>query len=170
MSIQQTIGWFGLPVLVVALGLPARADFTQSRATQIQLTVDGASGTANASNTAGFAVAGSGITVTGPLNTGVNLNPQARFQAPTDGEAFTFSMSTFTADQITETYVGSNTDVILPAYSEISVTVGGSTEGLSGNISSSGQATITPGGPGTTAVLTQTRSFSVFDRSSSPVP
>jgi len=170
MSIQQTIGWFGLPVLVVALGLPARADFTQSRATQIQLTVDGASGSANASSTAGFAISGSGITVTGPLNSGASINPNTQFVAPPDGGAFTFSMSTFTPDDRSTTHLGNGSSVVLPAYSELSVTVGGSRETLGGTIGNTGEGTITPGGPGTRAVLTQTRSFSVFDGASSSVP
>lgn len=89
LSMQGNIFRLTLPGLILALGggvgLPAYADFTQSRATQVQLTVDGAWGSANASTTAGFAVSGSGITVTGPLNTGASINPNAQFVAPPDG-------------------------------------------------------------------------------------
>ncbi|MFZ4641553.1 MAG: hypothetical protein ACOYMP_14315 [Nodosilinea sp.] len=171
---QGNIFRLTLPGLMLALGggagLPAYADFTQSRATQVQLTVDGASGSANASTTAGFAVSGSGITVTGPLNSGASINPNAQFSAPSNGGAFTFSMSTFTPDNRTPTNLGNGSSVVLPAYSDVSVTVGGSRETLGGTISTTGEGTITPGGPGTRAVLTQTRSFSVFDRTSSPGP
>lgn len=171
---QGHLFWLTLPGLVLALGgwgsLPARADFTQSRATQVQLTVDGASGSASASTTAGFAVSGSGITVTGPLNNGANLNPNAQFSAPSNGGAFTFSMNTFTPDNRTTTHLGSGSSVVLPAYSELSVTVGGSRDNLGGSITSTGEGTITPGGPGTRAVLTQSRSFSVFDRTSAVSP
>jgi len=171
---QVNVLWLTLPGLVLALGggvaLPARADFTQSRATQVQLTVDGASGSASASTTAGFAVSGSGIAVTGPLNSGAAINPSAQFNAPSNGGAFTFSMSSFTPDNRTPTTLGSGSSVVLPAYSDVSVTVGGSRETLGGTVTSAGVGTITPGGPGTRAVLTQTRSFSVFDRTSAVSP
>jgi|688.fasta_scaffold757923_1 hypothetical protein len=174
LSMQGNIFRLTLPGLILALGggvgLPAYADFTQSRATQVQLTVDGASGSANASSTAGFAISGSGITVTEPLNTGVAINPDAQFNAPSNGGAFTFSMSTFTPDDRSTTHLGNASSVTLPAYSELSVTVGGSRETLGGTIGNTGEGTITPGGPGTRAVLTQTRSFSVFDGASSSVP
>lgn len=171
---QGHLFWLTLPGLVLALGggasLPAYADFTQSRATQVQLTVDGASGSASASTTAGFAVSGSGIAVTGPLNSGAAINPSAQFNAPSNGGAFTFSMNTFTPDNRTPTTLGSGSSVVLPAYSDVSVTVGGSRETLGGTVTSAGVGTITPGGPGTRAVLTQTRSFSVFDGSSASAP
>jgi hypothetical protein len=171
---QGNLFWLTLPGLVLALGsgaaLPARADFTQSRATQVQLTVDGASGSASASSTAGFALSGSGITVTEPLNTGVALNPDAQFNAPDSGGAFTFSMSSFTPDDRSTTHLGNGSSVILPAYSEVSVTVGGSRDTLGGSITPTGEGTITPGGPGTSAVLTQSRTFSVFDRTSAVSP
>ena len=136
----------------------------------MQLTVDGASGSASASSTGGFALSGSGITVTGPLNSGASINPSAQFNAPSNGGAFTFSMSSFTPDNRTATTLGSGSSVVLPAYSEVSVTVGGARDNLGGSITPTGEGTITPGGPGTRAVLTQTRSFSVFDRTSAPAP
>jgi hypothetical protein len=171
---RQQIRWMSFFSLVLLLGwgggAPAQADFTQSRATQIQLTVDGASGSASSSSTEGFAISGSGISVQGPLNDGINLNPQAQFQAPTDGGAFTFSISTFTPNTSSSTTLAPGGSVTLPAYSDISVTVGGSAGDLGGQITRFGEATITPGGPGTRAVLTQTQSFSVFGGSNRASP
>lgn len=171
MMTRQHIRWMGVLSVVLALGwansAPAQANFTQSRATQVQLTVDGAAGSASSNNTQGFAISGSGISVHGPLNDGIHLNPNAQFQAPTDGSGFTFSMSTFTPNTSEAMVLAPGESVTLPAYSDLSVTVGGVTGDLGGQITSLGEATISPGGPGTRAVLTQTRSFSVFGGSTS---
>lgn len=157
--------------LAVAVGmiatstLPSHADgFTQSRATQVQLTVNGPSGTAEASRIEGVAISGSGINASGPLNLGTNLNPQAEFHSPDDGGAFTLSIHTFVPDSTSEVTLRSLGNNTLPAYSQLSLTNGGVREGLAGSVSSHTASSITAGGPGTNATLIQSTSFSVFDQ------
>ncbi|MFB2921813.1 MULTISPECIES: hypothetical protein [Aerosakkonema] len=162
------INWLKIMLLVTALSLPTlpvRADFSQTRTTQIQLRVDAPSGTAEANRLNGFAISGSGIDASGVLNQGSNLNPNTQFTAPTNSSPFNFSLNTFSADNTTPVSLTSTGNNSLPAYSKVSVTNGGNSEGLSGNISRSGEGTVTPGGSGTNAILTQTNSFSVFENS-----
>lgn len=144
-----------------AWGLPARADFTQNRVTQVQLTVNGPSGTAEASRSDGFAVSGSGITVNQPLNVGATLNPDANFVAPSDGGAFTFSVNAYSRDTPTPISLDGST---LPAYSEVTLTPAGVRDSLDGSIAPNGQGSVTAGGSGTSAVLSQSYTFTVFDR------
>lgn len=160
------INWLKIILLATGLSvstLPVRADFSQSRTTQIQLKVDAPSGTAEANRMNGFAIYGNGINGSGVLNQGANLNPNSEFSTPTDGSPFNFSLNTFTPDNTTPVTLTSTGNNTLPAYSTVSVNNGGDRQGLSGTISRSGEGTVTPGGAGTNAILTQTNSFSVFN-------
>ncbi|WOD37361.1 hypothetical protein [Nodosilinea sp. E11] len=148
---------------LVTLAPEAQAGFTQSRATQIQLTVDGPSGSAEASRHQGFAVSGSGLSVSGPLNIGDSFNSSAQFTVGAEKEAFNFSLSTFERDLTAPVVLSTESDLVLPAYSTVSVTSGGNADGLSGSISQRGDGQITPGGQGTSATLTQSYTFSVFE-------
>jgi len=167
LSLGQFSLVFSKPVVYLGLGLwmawglPARADFTQNRVTQGQLTVNGPSGTAEASRSDGFAVSGSGITVNQPLNVGATLNPDADFVAPSNGGAFTFSVNAYSRDTLTPTSLDSTT---LPAYSEVTLSPGGVRGSLAGSIAPNGQGSVTAGGSGTSAVLSQSYTFTVFDR------
>lgn len=161
---RSFLGWVSVSSVVLALGwavAPAQAGFTQSRATQVQLTVNGPSGSADASRSDGFAVSGSGVTVTQPLNTGATLNPNATFVAPTDGAAFTLSVNAYNRDTTTTVPMNSGT---LPAYSQVTLTAPGVVGSLAGSIAPNGQGAITPGGSGTSAILNQSYSFTVFDQ------
>jgi len=162
--LRLSIRWVSVSSFVLALGwavAPAQAGFTQSRVTQVQLTVNGPSGTAQASRSDGFAMSGSGVTVTQPLNTGATLNPNATVMAPTNGAAFTFSVNAYNRD--TPTTVPMNSG-ILPAYSQVTLTPPGVVGSLAGSIAPNGQGSITPGGSGTSALLNQSHSFTVFDQ------
>lgn len=162
--LRLSIRWVSVSSFVLALGwavAPAQAGFTQSRVTQVQLTVNGPSGTAQASRSDGFAVSGSGVTVTQPLNTGATLNPNATVAAPTNGAAFTFSVNAYSRDTPATVPLTGGT---LPAYSEVSLSPAGVVGSLAGSIAPNGQGSITPGGSGTSALLNQSYSFTVFDQ------
>lgn len=167
LSLVRSTQLFSRPEVYLGLllwavwGLPARADFTQNRVTQVQLTVNGPSGTAEASRSDGFAVSGSGITVNQPLNVGATLNPDADFVAPTNGGAFTFSVNAYSRDTLAPTSLSGST---LPAYSEVTLSPGGVRGSLAGSIAPNGQGSVTAGGSGTSAVLSQSYTFTVFDR------
>lgn len=161
MNILSLAALVGAGVLLV---MPtAQAGFTQSRATQTQLTVDGPAGTAEASRHQGFALSGSGVSASGPLNDGASFNTSTQFDPPSNGEAFSFSLSSFEADPTSPVVLSTENDLVMPAYSTVSVTSGGDAEGLSGRVSRRGEGEITPGGPGTSATLTQSYTFSVFE-------
>jgi hypothetical protein len=161
---RSFLGWVSVSSVVMALGwavAPAQAGFTQSRVTQVQLTVNGPSGSAEASRSDGFAVSGTGVTVTQPLNTGATLNPNATFVAPTNGATFTLSVNAYNRDTPTTVPMTSG---ILPAYSQVTLTPPGVVGSLAGSIAPNGQGSITPGGSGTSALLNQSHSFTVFDQ------
>jgi hypothetical protein len=161
---RSFLGWVSVSSVVMALGwavAPAQAGFTQSRVTQVQLTVNGPSGSAEASRSDGFAVSGTGVTVTQPLNTGATLNPNATFVAPTNGASFTLSVNAYNRDTPTTVPMTSG---ILPAYSQVTLTPPGVVGSLAGSIAPNGQGSITPGGSGTSALLNQSHSFTVFDQ------
>lgn len=136
---------------------PASADWSSTSSTQLVLRVDAASGTANAVGAA-YAIQGNGLAGTPTLNNGVAPATGLVLQPINTGAAFQLNMSQKSADTVTS--VSPNGP--LPAYSEISVSQGGTAGSLAGAVTAPTRGSATAGGPGTSATLTQSNTFSVF--------
>lgn len=142
----------------LALPSAVRADWSSTSSSQLVLRVEAASGTAAAAG-ANYAIQGSGLASIPALNDGVAPAADLVLAPVSDGATFLVNMSYKPADQLTPVSL----DGSLPAYSELSLDQGGSAGGLAGEINSPLSGSATPGGPGTTATLTQSNTFSVFN-------
>lgn len=153
--------FLALLVGVMPCGLlqPALADWLSTSSAQLILRVDLSTATAQASG-ASYSIQGNGLAGTPVLNDGSAPSPSLQLTPIAAGAAFTLNMAVKPAD----TPVGvSLADGTLPAFSEITVTQPGSAGALAGEISSPIRGSATAGGPGTTATLTQSNTFSVFN-------
>lgn len=135
----------------------ASADWSSTSSTQLVLSVDGASGTADAVGAA-YSIQGNGLAGTPTLNNAVAPAAGLVLQPINAGAAFQLNMSQKSADTVTS--VSPNGP--LPAYSEISVSQVGSAGSLAGEVTAPTRGAATAGGPGTSATLTQSNTFSVF--------
>lgn len=149
-----------LPLLSSSLlAVPAaRADWSSTSSTQLILRVDPASGSAQASG-ASYAIQGSGLAGTPVLNAGVAPAAGLQLTPVEAGGSFSLNMAVKSADALQPL---PHTAGVLPAYSEISVNQPGSAAGLSGEVISPTRGSATAGGPGSSATLTQSNTFSVF--------
>jgi hypothetical protein len=148
---------FGLGVAFLLMGAPAHADWSSTSSAQLVLRVDAASGTADAVGAA-YAIQGNGLAGTPVLNNGVAPATGLSLQPLNAGAAFQLTMSQKTADTVTTVSPNGS----LPAYSEISISQAGSAGTLAGSVTSPTTGAATAGGPGTSATLTQSNTFSVF--------
>ena len=146
------------------LASPAYADLSHSITTSTQLTVNGAYTDASRIGST-YAVSGSNIKVAtdqhfgkltaGTATTAATLDVGA-YDINTAGSAFSFS-ETWTQGDATAA-IGAGVDVTsgvvadMPAYGETLTMSGGVAGSLAGTIVSSGTATITAGGAGTSAI------------------
>lgn len=142
--------------MIVSWTQPATADWSSTSSTQLVLRVDSASGTADAVGGA-YAIQGNGLAGTPTLNNGVAPATGLVLQPINAGAAFQLNMSQKAADTVTS--VSPNGP--LP-YSEISVSQAGAAGSLAGEITAPTRGSATAGGPGTSATLTQSNTFSVF--------
>lgn len=149
-----------LPLLSSSLlAVPAaRADWSSTSSTQLILRVDPASGSAQASG-ASYAIQGSGLAGTPVLNAGVAPAAGLQLTPVEAGASFSLNMAVKSADvpQAMPYATGA-----LPPYSEISVSQPGSAAGLAGEVISPTRGSASAGGPGSSATLTQSNTFSVF--------
>lgn len=147
-----------LGATAAALLIPsARADWSSTSSTQLILRVDPASGSATAVG-ASYAIQGNGLGSIPTLNSGVAPAPGLVLAPISDGAAFQLNTSYKPAD----TLVPVNPASSLPAYSSVSVQQPGDASGLAGEVNSPIRGSATAGGPGSTATLTQSSTFSVF--------
>jgi hypothetical protein len=146
------------------LSSPVYADLSHSITTSTQLTVNGAYTDSNRIGST-YAVSGSNIKVAtdahfGKLTAGTataaaTLDVGA-YDVNTAGSAFSFSETWTQGDAVNA--IGSGVDVTsgvvadMPAYGEVLTTSGGVAGTLAGTIVSSGVATVTAGGAGTSAI------------------
>lgn len=143
--------------MIVSWTQPATADWSSTSSTQLVLRVDSASGTADAVGGA-YAIQGNGLAGTPTLNNGVAPATGLVLQPINAGAAFQLNMSQKAADTVTSVRPNGP----LPAYSEISVSQDGAAGSLAGEVTAPTRGSATAGGPGTSATLTQSNTFSVF--------
>ena len=143
--------------MIVSWTQPATADWSSTSSTQLVLRVDSASGTADAVGGA-YAIQGNGLAGTPTLNNGVAPATGLVMQPINAGAAFHLNMSQKAADTVTSVRPNGP----LPAYSEISVSQDGAAGSLAGEVTAPTRGSATAGGPGTSATLTQSNTFSVF--------
>lgn len=148
-----------LALLSSPLALPAaHADWSSTSSAQLILRVDPATGSAQASG-ASYAIQGSGLAGTPLLNAGVAPASGLQLTPVEAGASFSLNMAVKPADVLQSVPFA---DGALPPYSEISVSQPGSAAGLSGEVISPTRGSASAGGPGSSATLTQSNTFSVF--------
>jgi hypothetical protein len=136
----------------------AHADWSSTSSAQVILRVDPASGSATASG-ASYAIQGSGLAPIPALNSGVAPAAGLVLAPISDGAAFQVNTSYKPADGLTPVDPAS----ALPAYSSVSVQQPGSASGMAGEVASPTRGSAKAGGPGSTATLTQSNTFTVFN-------
>ena len=158
------------------LAAPASAfDYRSTITDSVQLTVDGpAIQTTRLGST--YSVSGTNVKVTGTGADieGLNMSScsstaaasadSADWEVNTAGQAFTFNESFTRGDNaVATTTLGDNGRFGTPTiYGESVISAGGSADTLAGALSPTGVATVTAGGPGTTAIGQRTVDLSVF--------
>lgn len=158
MVVSPLLAAAGITTLaLLSLAAPARADWSSTSSSQLVLRVDAASGTAAAAG-ANYAIQGSGLAAIPSLNDGVAPASDLVLAPVSDGATFLVNMSYKPADSLTSVSLEGS----LPAYSDVSVEQGGSAGTLAGEIRSPLSGSASAGGPGTSATLTQSNTFSVF--------
>jgi hypothetical protein len=123
----------------------------------VVLRVDPASGTATASG-ASYAIQGNGLAPIPSLNNGIAPAAGLVLAPISDGAAFQVNTAFKPADAHTPVDPAGS----LPAYSGVSVQQPGSADGLTGEVASPIRGSASAGGPGSSATLTQSNTFSVF--------
>jgi hypothetical protein len=136
---------------------PAHADWSSTSSTQVILRVDPSQGTAKASG-ASYAIQGSGLAGTPVLNSGAAPTPGLALQPVEAGASFQLNMGVKPADA----QPGSLPPNTLPAFSEVTVVQSGTANGLAGQVLSPTSGSAVAGGPGSSATLTQSNTFTVF--------
>ena len=148
---------FLIPAVLISFPYPSRADWSSTSSSQLILKVDPTSGTAKAAG-ANYAVQGNGLAGTPVLNSGVAPAVGLALIPIEPGAAFSLNMAVKPADTLTTV----SPTGALPGYTEVSIQQPGSAGSLAGTVSSPTTGNATAGGPGTSATLTQSNTFSVF--------
>lgn len=162
LSLKAILGHAPLFVFVVSsLALtsasPAQADWSSTSSTQLVLKVDAGSGSANAAGHT-YAISGNGLSGTPVLNSGAAPAAGLSLTPINAGAAFSLTMSAKPADTLTTVSPSGP----LPAYTDVEIQQPGSAGTLAGSLSSPTSGSASAGGPGTSATLTQSNTFSVF--------
>jgi hypothetical protein len=142
---------------LLSIGSPSLADWSSTSSTQLVLKVDPASGSAQAAG-ATYAISGTGLAGTPVLNSGVSPAAGLALTPINAGAAFTLTMAAKPADALTTV----SPSGALPAYTDVDIQQPGSAGTLAGTVASPTSGAATAGGPGTSATLTQSNTFSVF--------
>ena len=137
----------------------------------VQLTVDGAAVQTTRTGSS-YNVSGSNITattlggLTDPTHTGnAHSSDAGSYSVTTAGQAFTFSETAYTGDNIItdQNDLATNGRFNAPVlYGDSITNVGGSQGDLAGTLTVAGVPTVTAGGVGTTAIGQRTIELSVF--------
>lgn len=134
------------------------AEITNKIVDSIQLGVQGAAVQSNRVG-ASYSTSGTNINVT---NLG-GIGGAGSYAINTNGQAFSFTETSITADTIVTTQSASSGTIATPnLYSDSTTQLGGSAGSLAGTLSGTGVSTVTAGGPGTTATAQRSVELSVF--------
>jgi hypothetical protein len=138
---------------------PAFAGEITSKITDsIQLSVQGAAVQSERVG-ASYAVSGTNINVT----TLGGVGGAGSYGVNTNGQAFTFSETSITADVDVTSQSAANGTIASPnLYGNSTTQLGGSAGTLAGTLSGTGAPTVTAGGPGSTGTAQRTVELSVF--------
>ncbi len=145
--------------ILLAAGLPAKADLTHKIQSSVQLEVGGASTRAIRVGNS-YSISGSGVSTTDGSTTGVvgglgahtagvgALTTVTASQA-TSGNSFSFANSYTIGDTIP---TSAPTVGAVPAFGDVTSTAGGTAGDLAGTVTSAGAVTVTAGGANTSAI------------------
>ncbi len=138
---------------------PAFAGEITSKITDsIQLSVQGAAVQSERIG-ASYATSGTNINVT----TLGGVGGAGSYAINTNGQAFTFSETSITADTVVTTQSAASGTIASPnLYSNSTTQLGGDKGTLAGTLSGTGVPTVTAGGPGSTATAQRSIELSVF--------
>jgi len=141
------------------LTTPAFAGEITSKITDsVQLGVQGAAVQSERVG-ASYAVSGTNINVT----TLGGVGGAGSYGINTNGQAFSFSETSITADSVITNQSAANGTIASPnLYSNSTTQLGGSAGSLAGSLSGTGVPSVTAGGPGSTATAQRTIELSVF--------
>ncbi len=163
---------FAIALLLSAIAVPATANEITSIITDsVSLSVQGAAVQTNRVGST-YSVSGSNVKVSGSGSFG-GLTAGSATAAPTmtdgsyeintAGQAFSFSESATIGDTAITSQTQANGNIASPSlYSNSTTQLGGNAGTLAGTLSVSGVATVTAGGPGTSAIGQRTVEMSVF--------
>jgi hypothetical protein len=134
------------------------AEITNKIVDSVQLNVQGAAVQSNRVG-ASYSVSGTNINVT----TLGGVGGAGSYNINTNGQSFSFSEASITADTVVTTQSASSGTIASPnLYSDSTTQLGGDKGSLAGSLSGTGVPTITAGGSGTTGTAQRTVELSVF--------
>jgi hypothetical protein len=139
--------------------IPASAaEITNKIVDSVQLNVQGAAVQSNRVG-ASYSASGTNINVT----TLGGVGGAGSYAINTNGQAFSFSETSITADTVVTSQSAASGTIASPnLYSDSTTQLGGSAGTLAGSLSGTGVPTITAGGPGSTGTAQRTVELSVF--------
>ena len=163
---------FAIALLLSGLAVPASANEIRSIITDsVSLTVQGAAvqstrvGSSYSANGSNMAVTSNGSFggLHGGSATAAPTLTDGSYEINTAGQAFTFSESGIIGDTAVTSQTQANGNIASPTlFGQNTTQLGGNAGTLAGTLTVSGVATVTAGGPGTTAVGQRTVEMSVF--------
>jgi hypothetical protein len=146
--------FFAIPV--------SAAEITSKITDSVQLTVQGAAVQSTRIG-ASYSVSGTNIKpATGPSDFG-GVGGAGTYDVNTAGQSFTFSESINAADSVVTSQTAASGTIAAPnLYGQSTTQLGGDKSTLAGTLSTTGVATVTAGGAGTTGTAQRTVELSVF--------
>jgi hypothetical protein len=146
--------FFAIPV--------SAAEITSKITDSVQLTVQGAAVQSTRIG-ASYSVSGTNIKpATGPSDFG-GVGGAGTYDVNTAGQSFTFSESINAADSVVTSQTAASGTIAAPnLYGNSTTQLGGDAGSLAGTLSTTGVATVTAGGAGTTGTAQRTVELSVF--------
>jgi hypothetical protein len=149
--------------ILLAAGLPAKADLTHRISSSVQLDVGAASSRAIRVGNS-YSISGNGIDTSvtsggsttsdalgglGAATNGVNAITIPDATQKTAGNSFSFATSYTQGDTVP---TSAPTVGAVPAFGDVTSTAAGTNTGLSGSVTTAGTITISPGGANTSAI------------------
>jgi hypothetical protein len=146
--------FFAIPV--------SASEITSKIVDSVQLTVQGAAVQSTRIG-ASYSVSGTNIKpATGPSDFG-GVGGAGTYDVNTAGQSFTFSESINAADSVVTSQTAASGTIAAPnLYGNSTTQLGGDAGSLAGTLSTTGVATVTAGGSGTTGTAQRTVELSVF--------
>ena len=152
-----------LLALSLFFAIPVSAsEITSKIVDSVQLTVQGAAIQSTRIG-ASYGVSGTNIKpATGPSDFG-GVGGAGTYDVNTAGQSFTFSESINAADSVVTSQTAASGTIAAPnLYGQSTTQLGGDKSTLAGTLSTTGVATVTAGGAGTTGTAQRTVELSVF--------